>query len=216
MVGVDGKTVYESLKVKRYRGEILEFGCRVHHSVPGKTQGGLLAARWHTGVWFGKRCAIDEHLVSMPDGTVVCARAVQASPVEHLWSKEAVVRVKGMPWTLTSTLTQTTYQLQQKVQVMKDIGYRTTAWWRSRASLGMAWDPYNAQWWKHKVGFHNRGVECDTPMARWAGGGKDWIKLEEDVIRSLLLSMKQSVKKITDPNGTKPTEKPKELPPLEL
>ena len=30
-----------------------------------------------------------------------------------------------------------------------------TAWWRSRASRGMAWDPTNVARWKHKVGFHN-------------------------------------------------------------
>ena len=60
-------------------------------------------------------------------------------------------------------------------------------------------------------------------MVRWASEGKDWIKLmaqqqprKEDVIRSLLLSMKQSVKKRTDSNGTKPTKKPTDLPPLEL
>ena len=64
--GVDGKTAYERLTGKPYRGEILEFGCQ--DRVPGNTQGGLLAARWHTGVWLGKRFASDEHLVSMPDG----------------------------------------------------------------------------------------------------------------------------------------------------
>ena len=55
--GVDGKTAYERLKGKPNRGEIREFGCQVHHRVPRKTQGGLLAARWHTGVWLGKRFA---------------------------------------------------------------------------------------------------------------------------------------------------------------
>ena len=40
--------------------------------------------------------------------------------------------------------------------------------------LGMTWEPYNVQRWKHKVGFHNRGVQRNTPMARWAGEGKDW------------------------------------------
>ena len=39
--GVYGKTAYERLKGKPYRGEILEFGCQVHHRVPGKTQGGI-------------------------------------------------------------------------------------------------------------------------------------------------------------------------------
>ena len=85
----------------------------------------------------------------------------------------------------------------------------------------MAWDPGSVQRWKHKVGIHNRGVQW-APMARWAGEGKDRIKLmtqkknprEEDVIRSLLESMKQAVEKKKEPNGTLPTEQPRDLPPL--
>ena len=84
----------------------------------------------------------------------------------------------------------------------------------------MVWDPCNVQRWKHKVGFHNRGVQWDTPMATWAGEGNDWIKLmaqrkprKEDVIRSLLESMKQAV---DEPHGTRPTKKPREVLPLEL
>ena len=57
--------------------------------------------------------------------------------------------------------------------------------------LGDGVGPGHVQGWKHKVGSHNRGVQ--SPMARWAGEGKDWIKLvaqllprKEDVIRSLL------------------------------
>ena len=87
----------------------------------------------------------------------------------------------------------------------------------------MAWDPYNGQRWKHKVGFHNRGVQWGTPMARWAGEGNDWIKLmahrkarKEDVIRSLLESMKQAVERNTEPNGIRPIKKPRDLPPLEI
>ena len=82
------------------------------------------------------------------------------------------------------------------------LGWRTTAWWRNRASWGMAWDTSNVQRWKHKFGFHNRGEQWDTPMARWAGEENDWIKLvalsklrKEDVIRSLLESKK------TEPKG---------------
>ena len=39
---------------------------------------------------------------------------------------------------------------------------------------------------------------------------------EQDVIRSLLESMKQAVEKQKEPNGTLPTEQPRDLPPLEL
>ena len=90
-------------------------------------------------------------------------------------------------------------------------GWRTTAWWRSRSSWAMAWDPCNVQRWKHKVGFHNR--------ARRAGAGKDWIELmtqtrpqKEDVIRNLLKSMKQPVDKKKESKGTVPTKNPRDLP----
>ena len=66
-------------------------------------------------------------------------------------------------------------------------------------------------------------VQWDTSLARWAGEGNDWIKLmaqqkprKEDVVRSLLESLKQAVEKTTEPNGTRPTKKPRGLPPLEL
>ena len=103
------------------------------------------------------------------------------------------------------------------------LGWRTTAWWRSRASWSMAWDPTNVTRWKRKVGFHNRGIQWDTPMARWAGEGNDWIKLmaqrqprEEDVIHFLFASMRQAVEKKTKPNETRRAKKPTELPPLKL
>ena len=63
----------------------------------------------------------------------------------------------------------------------------------------MAWDPTNVARWKHKYGLHNRGIQWDTPMAKWAGEGNDWIQLlalrhrKEDVIHSLLALMRQAV-----------------------
>ena len=66
------------------------------------------------------------------------------------------------------------------------LGWRTTAWWRNRASLGTAWDPYNVQRWKYKVGFHNRGTVGHTGIKRMAHRKPR----NEDVIRSLLESMK--------------------------
>ena len=35
----------------------------------------------------------------------------------------------------------------------------------------------NVTRWKHKFGFHNRGVQWDTPMSRWSGEEKDWMQL---------------------------------------
>ena len=54
-------------------------------------------------------------------------------------------------------------------------------------------------------------------MAKWAGEGNDWIKLmaqqqprKDDVIHSLLASMRQAVEKKTKANETRP------LPPLQI
>ena len=67
-----------------------------------------------------------------------------------------------------------------------------------------------------KLGFHNRGVQWDSPMARWAGEGNDWIELlmqtrpqKEDVIRNLLESIKQPVGIRKASKGLVPTKKPK-------
>ena len=31
--------------------------------------------------------------------------------------------------------------------------------------------------WKHKFGFHNRGMQRDTPLLKWVGEGQSWIHL---------------------------------------
>ena len=63
--------------------------------------------------------------------------------------------------------------------------------------LGVAWDPS-----KMSRGGSTRAGSTDTPMARWADEGKDWIQLRvhshlrrEDVFRHLFESMKQPVDK---------------------
>ena len=66
-------------------------------------------------------------------------------------------------------------------------------------------DSGNETRWKHKFGFHNRGVQWDTPMSKWAGEGKDWIQLmaqgppcKEDVAISLLKMMREPTEKKTE------------------
>ena len=46
---------------------------------------------------------------------------------------------------------------------------RSVMGWRSRSAWSMKKDPASVTGWNHKVGFHNRGVQWDTPMSRWAG-----------------------------------------------
>ena len=65
---------------------------------------------------------------------------------------------------------------------------RKTTWWRSRSAWEMATDPKKRIWVLQ---------QWDTPMSKWAGGGKDWIMAQgplrkEDVTCSLLASMRQA------------------------
>ena len=69
-VGHDGRTAYERLKGKQYKGEVLEFASSVLHRVPDKARGGLMMERWLPGVWLGKRFTTDEHVVGL--GSMVC------------------------------------------------------------------------------------------------------------------------------------------------
>ena len=80
--GEDGLTPIERLKGRSYRGEVLDFGTKVWHKVPGKTQGGDTRPRWLEGVWLGVRFNTNEHVVGLPDGRVVRARNVAAWPEE--------------------------------------------------------------------------------------------------------------------------------------
>ena len=76
-VGADGKTAVQRLKGKACEKYVLEFGSAVMFRVVGKVAGSLMAERWFSGVWLGKRLGTEEHLVMKEDGVVVRARAVR-------------------------------------------------------------------------------------------------------------------------------------------
>ena len=54
-------------------------------------------SRWIKGVWLGKRFGIEEHIVSMPDGSVVRSPAVKIHP-DGEFDREMFDSVKGVPW----------------------------------------------------------------------------------------------------------------------
>jgi len=97
-VFADGKTGYEKVKGRRYKGEMLEFGQAVLHKIPGKPIGGLMSTRWLPGTWIGKRFSSEEHVIAMPNGKVVRSRAVRSLPEKSMWIKEDVANVVGVPW----------------------------------------------------------------------------------------------------------------------
>ena len=85
----------------------------------------------------------------------------------------------------------------------------------------MKWDPLNFTCWKHKWGFHNRGVTWDTPMARWAGSEEDWIQKwrmhppkQTEAVPALVRAVPLSQLQIKMTDGGIPLRKERELDPL--
>ena len=56
------------------------FGAPVMHRLSGPVQGGVVHERWNDGVYPGTQFSSGEHIVAMPDGKVVRARAIQPKP----------------------------------------------------------------------------------------------------------------------------------------
>ena len=67
-VGKDGRTPYERINGKSYKGHVVELGRTIYHKTPGKVRGGSMEARWQEGVWLGRRWASDEHLIATDQG----------------------------------------------------------------------------------------------------------------------------------------------------
>ena len=77
MAARDGTTPWEKMRGRPYRGQLLRFGVPVMHRLAGETVGGVLLNRWSTGVWVGKTTTSDEHMIALPTGQVIRARAVR-------------------------------------------------------------------------------------------------------------------------------------------
>ena len=87
----------------------------------------------------------------------------------------------------------------------------------------MATDPTNVTRRKHKLELHNRRIQWDTPIAKWAGEANDWIQVvtrgplrKEDVTVRLLKTMRHAAGKRKDKKSGLPTKKPRDPDPLIL
>ena len=66
LVKADGKTPYERLRNRPYRGQIAEFGEVLHYRDPQKAKDmPKLDSRWTLGVWLGTSMASDEHYLPL-------------------------------------------------------------------------------------------------------------------------------------------------------
>jgi hypothetical protein len=97
-VGPDGRTAFERIKGKKYRGEVVEFGRKIFYKIPCKPEGGLMTERWVPGIWLGKRFLSDEHLVGVEDGSVCVSSSVRLMPDSESWSVDWVNKILGTPW----------------------------------------------------------------------------------------------------------------------
>ena len=96
-VSADGRTGYERLKGKTYRGELLELCSKVLFRLPGKKRGGSMEAGWDYGIWLGKDSKTDEHIL-WSAGKVVRSHGVQQLPPEQTWDTVMVDQVRVMQW----------------------------------------------------------------------------------------------------------------------
>ena len=84
-VASDGKTAYERLKGREYKGETHAFGSRIMFRVCGKVHGGVMRQRWQSGIWLGQRFSSGEHIVAMlGSGKVYRARSSTHARAYHV------------------------------------------------------------------------------------------------------------------------------------
>ena len=96
-VSQDGRTAYERVRGKAYKGEMHELGIHVYHRFPGKCEGGSMEPRWSEGVWLGKVAKTDEHIVSDDSGRICRTGSVSLKTAGESWNAERVLAVRVFP-----------------------------------------------------------------------------------------------------------------------
>ena len=148
---------------------------RVHSHVYSTVLNGSINWPWSGAVihkvraWESQILRLTLRPHRMPDETWVTHKIRTSRFMRVCWREMGLPllteKIANKIWT---TMTWAVYEGDVPIMLAlrSILGWRTTAWWRSRSCWGMTCDPYNVQRWKQNVGFHNRGVQWDTPMAR--------------------------------------------------
>ncbi|CAE7846389.1 GIP, partial [Symbiodinium necroappetens] len=84
LIKADGRTPYERLKGREYKGEIVDPLETVHYKIDKDTRG-KLDAQTSIGIWLGKTLSADEHVIGTPQGI-------------RKWEKHRLEAVTGTPW----------------------------------------------------------------------------------------------------------------------
>ena len=96
LVKADGKTPYERLRGREFKGEIVEPLETVHYKLETKLKG-KLDKQTAIGVWLGKSLSSDEHFIGTDQGIRRC-RTVYRRPEGQRWRKDILLKIKGVPW----------------------------------------------------------------------------------------------------------------------
>jgi len=102
-MGTSGRTPYEQLRGRGYRGELVEIGERVYAKKPGD-QPNKLDSRWEAGIWVGKTETSEEHLVSTQHSGVLRMRVIRRRIPAERWNLVELKALRGAPWDLKPKL----------------------------------------------------------------------------------------------------------------
>ncbi|CAE7337188.1 unnamed protein product [Symbiodinium sp. CCMP2592] len=95
LVKQDGRTPYERLRGRDFRGEVAEC-CEVVHYKLDKEKTGKLDKQTSVGVWLGKSLASDEHFLGTAQGIRRC-RSIWRRPEEKRWELKHLEGMVGLP-----------------------------------------------------------------------------------------------------------------------
>ncbi|CAK8995597.1 unnamed protein product [Durusdinium trenchii] len=96
LVKADGKTSYERLRGRTYKGSIIEPFESCHYKV-ADAEKGKRDAQTNTGIWLGKSLQSDEHLVATEHGIRRC-RTIWRKPERLRWNLKGFQSWVGLPW----------------------------------------------------------------------------------------------------------------------
>ena len=101
LVKDDGRTPYERLRGRDYKGEIVDYAEVVHYKLEAEKVGKLDP---FVGVWLGKSLSSDEHLIGTSQGIRRC-RSIWRRPENKRWEQARLNAVTGTPWQPKGSLT---------------------------------------------------------------------------------------------------------------
>ena len=96
--GKDGKTAHESIKGRKSKREMLEFGeSAIFIPVNDNTAIPTAEIRSTIGIWIGVDEGTGEHIVGTTEG-IFATRTVRRRPPNVRWDAEAVNAMRGLAW----------------------------------------------------------------------------------------------------------------------